>query len=389
MFTFISIIFWGSAFLIVYTWIIYPLCLYLLNKVREAFKSPARSNICYTEELKTVSVVIAAYNEEKVIAGRIENILEQHYPPDRVEIVIASDGSRDRTTEIALRYGARGVKVLDFKNNRGKAPVMNDAVSAARNEILIFTDADTIFDKYFLVSAVRQFSNQSVGCVVGKLKYIEGCKNGVASSEGKYFKYEVKIRGLESSLGILAAASGAAFCCRRDLYVPIRNNEDADVILPLATIVKGRFTVFAPDAVAYDLPPSSVKDELRYRFRDSSLSLAGTLRIISQNLLKIIRKPLLLWGIISHRFLRWFNPVFLLLILISNIYLLFYGKFYLAIFAMQLFFYFIGLIGLVFKSARNNNIVVSMVFSYIVANTGMFWGLIRFCAGKASSSWEN
>lgn len=334
--------------------------------------------------IPTVSIIIAAYNEEKNIEKRIRNILEQDYPTDKIEIIVASDGSTDRTVENAKQYGKYGVKILDFKQNRGRAEVQNDAVKEAKGEIIFFTDAETEFEENFLKNIVKYFS-ENVGCVVGNLIY-RSQKSSISQSEGLYFKFEKKIRELESELGILATASGACMAVRRCLWKDLTPIDDSDFTTPLDVILQGYRVVFAKDAIAYDIPPSSVKGELKARIRQTSKNFIGTLK--RWGMKGWIKHPFVSWGMLSHKILRWFTPFFMLGAFISNIFLLNKGYFYKLIFTGQVAFYILAIFGLIGELFKKRIPIASTIFSFCIANMGMGIGVIKGLIGKAPTSYK-
>ncbi|RLG29429.1 hypothetical protein DRN98_08420, partial [Methanosarcinales archaeon] len=225
-------IFWSSLIILFYTWIGYPFIIYLLTKIKRKPKVPTTP-----DELPSVSIIIAAYNEEKVIARRIKNLLEQDYPKEKMEIIVASDGSTDRTVGIAKQYEKYGVRILDFKQNRGRAAIQNDGVKEAKGEIVVFTDAETEFKKNFLKNITKYFA-ENIGCVVGNLIY-RPKDNSISQSEGLYFKFEKKIRELENRLGILATATGACMAVRKNLWKDLTPIDDSDFTTPLDIILQG------------------------------------------------------------------------------------------------------------------------------------------------------
>ncbi len=382
----IEIIFLFSFIVLFYTWIGYPLVLYMLYRMRShnSSKNYLKNNIY---QLPCVSVIIAAHNEERVIAKRIENLLEQDYPKDKIEIIIASDGSSDRTVEIANNF--KGIKVLDFKENRGRAAVHNDAVKVAKGDILVFTDAQTIFKKDFLNKAIVHFFDKKVGCVVGKLIYKTEPNSVIGRSESTYFNFETKLRESESMLGILIAGTGAALLCRRMLYTPIKESEDVDVMLPLNCAIRGFRTIFESKAIAYDVPPMTINQEMAYRYRDVALSFIGTIRIIFSQFKQFIKRPVLLWSIISRRILRWLTPFFLLSLFTSNLILLSHnGNIYRIIFMFQIFFYLLGAAGWIGSLSQKSIPLASIAYSFIIANIGIMRGIARGIAGKASSAYR-
>ncbi|MCP4023525.1 MAG: glycosyltransferase, partial [Desulfobacteraceae bacterium] len=207
-------LFWISITALFYVYFGY----YLTLKLLYAFIQPTNTLIKKTAApvFPQVSVVIAAFNEEKNIAARIKNLLEQDYP-GQMEIIVASDGSNDNTVSISSQFKKFGVKVLDFKENRGRAKVHNDAIEDAAGDIVVTTDAETIFEKNFITQITAPFQDSRVGCTVGRL-YFWDKKSGIAKAEGLYWKWEVRTRILQDKLGVLMTGTGACTAFRKILF---------------------------------------------------------------------------------------------------------------------------------------------------------------------------
>jgi len=373
-------IFWITLFLIGYVYAAYPLLLSLIVAVKGKILGPGgQHQVSLAEHLPGVTVIIAAHNEEDIIIQRLDNLMVLDYPNDKLEIIVASDGSSDRTVEIARSYNSKDVKVLDFQQNRGRAAVHNDAVVAATGDIIVFSDAETRFAPHFLRKINHYFSNKSVGCVVGNLVYITG-DDTMADAEGLYWKFEKMIRKLESDLGILATASGACMAVRKRLWKELDSTDDVDFITPLDVIVQGFRVRFAPEALAYDFPPQSVGAEFRTRIRQTSKNLTGTLRRWSwQNW---ILHPFVSWSLLSHKLLRWMTPYLLLAIFMST--LLLYDKhwIYTLCFLCLLFSCFLSIVG---YFAEKRGLIVpfaSPLFAFFVANLGMAIGVFNALTGR-------
>ncbi|RLB04932.1 MAG: hypothetical protein DRG83_03730, partial [Deltaproteobacteria bacterium] len=239
--------FWISLTSLIYVYFGYLGFLKLISIVK---KVRTCDTAVYNDCFPIVSVIVAAYNEEKSIGRRIENLLEQNYPKDKLEIIVASDGSTDRTVRIAKQF--LGVKVLDFKENRGRAAIQNDGVKIAKGEVIVFTDSETEFEKNFLRRITEYFFYEKVGCVVGNLVY-RTQRTSISESEGFYWKLEKKLRRLESDLGILSTATGACMAVRKNLWKDLAPIDDSDFTTPLDVILQGYKIVYAPDAIAYDI----------------------------------------------------------------------------------------------------------------------------------------
>jgi len=245
--------------------------------------------------------------------------------------------------------------------------------------------AETEFEKSFLRKIVKYFSDKKVGCVVGNLIYkVED--SPISQSEGLYFKFEKKIRELESKLGILATATGACMAVRKNLWKDLTPIDDSDFTTPLDIILQGYKVVYAPDAIAYDIPPSSVKGELKARIRQTSKNLVGTLKRWGWR--GWIKHPFVSWGLLSHKILRWFTPFFMIGAFISNLFILDKGIFYQLTFAGQVIFYLIAVFGMGGELFKIRIPIASTIFSFCIANIGMGIGVIKGLLGKAPAAFK-
>ena len=273
-----------------------------------------------------VTILVTAHNEEATIAGRIADLLAQDYPREKLEIVVATDGTTDRTHALVEGFMTRGepVRLLPGERRLGKSGTQNAAIPQSCGEIVVLTDAATRFERTFVAEIVKPFEDPRVGCVTGQLQLVQR-PGAVARGQGYYWRYEMKLRGLESDLGLLAVTSGQAMALRRDLFRPIPPHVGDDCIIPLDIAQDGWRVVHWPQAVAYDTFEHDLGRELRSRIRMTMRNLSGTW--LRPRLLDPLRSPgyaLALW---SHKILRWLGAVFLLVLLASGAGLAFSPRF--------------------------------------------------------------
>lgn len=371
-----EIIFWFFIITIFYTYIGYYLLLYSIVLI---FPTKTKGTYRSIEYYPEISIIIAVYNGEKKIDQRIKNLLELNYPKEKIEIIIASDGSNDRTIDVANKHKELGVKVLIFKEHRGRALVHNDAVKIARGEMIVFTDIDTKFNKDFLLHIIKPFSNHSVGCVTGNLNYITN-RSSISKTEGFYFNFEKKVREFESHLGILVSATGACMAIRRTAWKELSPIDDCDFTTPIDIVLQGYKVVFAKEAIAYDIPPDSIKKELLTRVRMTSKNLVGTFK--RWGIMGFFKYPLLGWNLFSHKLLRWFAPFLFVGVFLCNLFLLKEKICYQFIFEGQIVFYFAGLVGLIGEFLEKQIFLASSILSFCVANLGIGIGVIKGLLGK-------
>ena len=279
------------------TYILYPLAIWLLAKV-----FPFR---VHREEITpNVSIIIPAYNEVKHIERKIENTLALEYPKDKVEILVGLDGCTDETPHLIKKFAVRGVKALNFETNRGKTAVQNDLVSRSTGEILIFTDAACFLDVDAICKVTQAFADTRVGCVAGRLRFVDTEANLTTQSQGVYWCYESKLRELESRLGSLIGVDGPLYAVRRGCYVPISNSLISDLMIPLFILAQGKKVVLEADAVVDEDPTYRPENEFNTRRRTTLRGL--TALSAHRMLLNPFRYPLLAFQILFHKFLRWF-----------------------------------------------------------------------------------
>ncbi len=365
-------LFWISSAILLYTFAGYPLLLKVLVIWRGS-RSINRSPI-----EPTVSIIVAAHNEEGRVGRRIENLLALDYPREKLAIIIASDGSTDSTAQIASAYKGEGVVVLPLARG-GRAVCHNEAVKIAHGAILVFTDADTLFDRRFLRRAVSNFADSSVGVVTGRLKYRNEDDATIARHIGYYWRYELILRALESDAGCLLVSSGCCTALRRHLYQPMNPDEDADNVQPIESVLHGHRVVYDSEAIAYDTPPGTIQGEVQARIRMTVKFLTALAR--RWQILNLGRYRLNSLAILSHRLLRYLTPVFLISLLLSNV-LLASASFFPLTLVVQLGFYGLGAMSIMLNRCGIRLSYVSFAGSFGLANFGFMIGIWRFAIGE-------
>jgi len=383
-------VFWILAFIVLYTYFGYPILLKVLslNKKQSKYKN---------ENVVKVTLIIAAHNEEEVIGEKIENSLSLNYPKDKLEIIVASDASTDRTNEIVLEYANQGMILNLQEEHKGKSAILNDTVlRTARGEIVVFTDATTFLKPDALKKLARNFANFKIGAVCTRLIFVNQEDSSISRTEGIYWRYEEFLRRKESEIGILPFVSGAFYGIRKHLYTPVREDLPDDSISPLSVYKKGYQVVFEEEAVAYETMASTVGGEFRIKSRGVTRELGAILSF--KELLNPFKYPLLSWVLFSHRLLRWSVGFFLVFIFALNVFLL-DKPVYLALFLTQVIFYLFASIGFLLESYRllttntNNQLlqakrIFSVPFYYCIVNFAALCGIIQFLLGKKKAVWQ-
>lgn len=366
--------------LLFYTYAGYPAFLWLLGLMRRRNEDQGEPPTEWPE----VSILISAYNEEQVIADRLENLLSVDYPTERLEILVGSDGSTDRTCEIVKAYQPQKVRLIAFTKRRGKASVLNDLMFLARGEVVILTDANTFFQPDAvreLVGALRRYPQACA--VVGRLELRSPASSG--NLDGAYWRYETWIKTLESRFGAVLGANGAIYGFCRERYQPIpRQAIVDDFLIPmLMRLRSGGRVFFIPSARAWETSPERVRDEFRRRVRIGAGDLQA---LIWTWRLLLPWKGMVALTYFSHKVLRWLGPWFLLAGFGGNFWLL--GKpFFDLLFLGQLSFYTLGLGAALFRRVPALGLLATAARYFLVLNAGLFLGFARLSFGVARPTW--
>jgi len=326
-----QVIFWISVAALVYVYAGYPLLVYLVSLIRplEIKKSDATA--------PTVTVLITAYNEEKAIRAKLENTLQIDYAPEKLEILVASDGSTDKTDEIVREFAARGVKLFRQEGRMGKTFTQNKAVEQASGEIILFSDATTAYEKDVLRVMLPNFADESVGCVAGKLIYVDKSKSGVGKGAQSYWNYETFLKKSESLACSLIGASGCLYAVRRSAYQPMYAEACSDFLICTVVYKQGLRSIYEPNAVCTEETNRHANKEMQMRVRVISQTFTDLWR--NREMLNPFRSGFYAVELVSHKVLRYAVPVFLIFLLISSIVLAFYSVFFEIVLAVQIFFY--------------------------------------------------
>jgi cellulose synthase/poly-beta-1,6-N-acetylglucosamine synthase-like glycosyltransferase len=321
-----------------------------------------------------------------VIADKIRNTLALDYPGDRLEITVVSDGSSDRTAELVRSYTAHGVALIDVPVNEGKASAQNRAAHRAIGDILLFTDANVHLPRSAVRKIVNAFRGDHVGCVVGKVTYLNQGETGVSDAEGFYWRYELFLRELESRVGNLAMGSGPIMALRRDLFEPLDPAVSEDFFLPMRAALKGYRTVFVPDAVSTErLFQVSPRDMFSTKVRTITLDTRGL--FLCRGILNPFRYPLYSWGLVSHKLLRWLVPYFLIVLFAANL-LLLDQPFYRFTIAAQILCYALAGAGYLWqRTGSKPPRILGIPFSFCLVNAAAAVGVARFLMGKKAGRW--
>jgi cellulose synthase/poly-beta-1,6-N-acetylglucosamine synthase-like glycosyltransferase len=377
----VRVVFWVCLAGVFYAYVGYPVLIWCLSRLLGRRRHPpAQAGAAWP----SVSLLIAAYNEEADIEKRIETALMTDYPPERLEIVIASDGSSDATADIVRRYAWRGVRLLDYRERRGKAAVLNASLGEVTGDIVVLSDANTQMDPSALRCLVRWFQDPRVGVVCGRLVLVDPLTG--RNVDGLYWKYETFLKRCENRLGALLGANGAIYAIRRALYEPIPEGTIVDdFVIPLrAKLHTGCSIVYDSSAVAQEETPSALGSEFQRRSRIG----AGGFQSLA--LLWPLLHPRFGWtafAFLSHKVLRWLCPFFLLALVVSNICLV-DAPFYQAALLGQTAFYLVSLLA-PFVPVRFRLLkALRLTTMFTGMNAALLVGFYRWVRGSQKAAWK-
>ncbi|MGQ0665548.1 MAG: glycosyltransferase family 2 protein [Nitrospiraceae bacterium] len=374
-----EVIFWAAAGFVIYAYVGYPTILFLLSMLG---KLPVRRD----DITPPVSFIITAHNEEKRIQQKIENSLEQDYPKDRLEIIVASDCSTDRTDEIAMSYGAQEVRLIRATERRGKEHAQKLAVDQASGGIIIFSDVATILSKDGIRNIVKNFHDPSVGCVSSIDQVINN--DGKISGEGAYVRYEMFLRGLESRVNSVVGLSGSFFAARREVCRVWNEDLQSDFNTLLNSVDMGLRGVSDPDSIGYYRNVSDEREEYGRKLR----TLVRGMNVLGRRLplLNPFKYGMFSWQLFSHKVCRWMVPFAMISAVLSNAALISSSSLYGAVFIAQMVFYMSAFVGLQFRSQSRicSRSLFRIPAFFLLSNLSILHAWFRFVSGEKIVSWE-
>lgn len=373
---------WISFGILAYHYLLYPML--VLSLVRIA---PNRHtyNTKLNGDLPSVSLIVAAYNEEKVIVRKIENSLALNYPQELLQIIVVSDGSNDGTSAIVKQYTGQGVVSMHEPARRGKTAALNRSVLAARGDIILFSDANNDYNPDAVRALVRHFDDPSVGGVCGIKRIREARDRESSEGDSLYWRYESAIKLAESKLGSITNGDGEIFAVRRLLYQPMDEtviNDDAELTLHI--IQKGYRVLYEPEAESYEYASIDIRDDFYVKVR----MVAGGFQTIARHASFLL--PPRSWftlAFFSHKVLRWTAPLFLIAMLVTCLALA-AEPLYAAILAMQLGFYGLATAGWLMRGRTHLPTIIYVPFYFCAMNTAAFFGLLRYLRRNQQVQWQ-
>jgi cellulose synthase/poly-beta-1,6-N-acetylglucosamine synthase-like glycosyltransferase len=374
-----EIIFWIAVVAIAYTYAGYPLLLMLISAFRA---KPVRRK----EFTPAVTVIIAAYNEERDIAEKLENTLVLDYPKSKLEILVTSDCSSDRTDEIVRGFADRGVRLHRQAERLGKTAAQNAAAEKATGEILLFSDATTHYRPDVLKRLIPSFADASVGCVTGNVIYSHDADSSVSHGTRSYWNYEFLLKKHESAITSLIGVCGCMYAVRKSAYIPLYHEACSDFLMATTMVRQGLRAVYEPDAVCVEEPNAKGSKELAVRVRIITQTLADLWR--NRDVLNPFRKGFYAVQLLSHKVMRYLVPLFMIAVFITSALLALNSLFYAVIFIAQVVFYLAAAAAALMVRLGINSRLLALPQYFVITNVACLLALIKLVRGERYVRWE-
>lgn len=376
---FLETVFVTSVVALLYAYLGYPLFVWFVSLIRPL-------SVEKSEIEPFVTILITAYNEEKILRQKIENTFEIDYPKEKLEILVASDGSTDATDKIAREFSDSGVKLFRQEGRKGKTYTQNKAVEKCSGEIIVFSDATTIYEKNVLREILPNFADESVGCVAGKLVYVDDAKSGVGSGAKKYWNYETFLKEKESLACSLIGASGCLYAVRKSAYRPMYPEACSDFLICTVLYRQNLRTIFEPKAFCIEETNRQTDKELQMRVRVISQTFYDLWK--NRDMLNPLKSGFFAIELLSHKLLRYAVPLFLILIFLSSVLLAFSSTIFLLISALQIGFYLSALLAWFLEKAKIKTGIFAVPLYFVLANTASAIAFYKFLRGEKFARWE-
>ncbi|MBN9299906.1 MAG: glycosyltransferase family 2 protein [Filimonas sp.] len=381
------ILFWLSLFLVFYTFFGYGILLYILVKVRGIVKGK-RPIAAPGDFTPTLTLIIAAYNEEASMEEKIQNTLALNYPADKFQIIIVTDGSSDNTPAIVARYPQ--IRLLHKPERTGKIAAVHRAMDTVNTEVAVFTDANTFLNKDALLYICRHYKDEKIGAVSGEKRVHAEESADATAGEGFYWKYESMLKKWDAELYSVVGAAGELFSVRTALYQPVEKDTILDdFMISLLIAEKGYRIAYEPLAYATETGSESIGEELKRKVRIAAGGIQSILRL--KKLANPFINPVLTFQYISHRVLRWtITPFLMILAFVLNGIIAWQtsSPLYIAVFALQVLFYAMALLGWIMEKRQLKIKILFIPYYFCMMNYAVMAGIRRYMRGGQSAAWE-
>ena len=374
-------LYWSSLAALAYVYFGYPALLAL--GVRMARSRAVRKG----DAQPPVTLIISAYNEEAVIEEKLTNSLALDYPADRLEILVVSDASSDRTDAIVESFAGNRVKLHRMPERSGKTLGLNEAIRLATGEIVVFSDANAHYRKDAIARLIRNFSDPDVGAVTGESRYRIDDDDLSTESENAYWKYELWLKKRESALGSLIGGDGAIYAIRRSLYRDMDASDLSDFVNPLQIVSQGYRNLYEPEAVSHESGAEDFAAEFRRKVRIVNRAWRATWKM--RSLLNPARHGWFALQFLSHKVLRWLAPVFMIVLFVANAFMWRRSGFYAASLVAQTLFYGLALAGWRLASSRWRSKLITIPHYFCSVNLASLIGILDAARGRTYTTWNS
>ena len=372
-------IFLTTVALIGFVYAGYPILMFIFSRLygKTARRAPIRPR---------VSLIIAARNEEKAIGEKLENALSLDYPKEKFEIIVASDASTDRTDEIVRSFAGRGVILHRQEKRHGKTRAQHRAASVSSGDILIFSDATTIYEPDVVEKIVRNFADPNVGCVAGQLVYLDRKSSAVSSGCKSYWNYEKRLKEWESSFHSLIGVSGCLYAVRRSCYAKIAKDMIDDFVIAIEIQIQGLRTIYEPLAISKEDANLRTKDEMRMRIRVIEQTITALYNY--REVLNLYKHGQFAFQLLCHKVLRYLIPAFLMVALVANYFAWEGTNFFMYTFIAQIAVYLAALGGYLGDRFNYKLGPLAIPYYFMLVNIATVRAFIKFMRGEAHVVWE-
>ncbi len=374
-----EIIFWLSAGALFYTYVGYPLLIFVVSTLRP--RRVERGNYA-----PLVTMIVTAYNEEGALAAKLENTLALDYPRALLEVIVASDCSTDRTDEIARAFASKGVRLHRQTQRLGKTAAQNAAVTKARGEIVLFSDATSLYAPDVLKKILPNFADESIGCVGGRLIYVDPGDTHVGRGAKSYWNYETFLKRHESRVCSLIGVSGCLYAVRRAAYVPLYHEACSDFIIATKMIEQGLRTIYEPDAVCTEETNQQHDNELRMRVRIIAQTFTDLWR--HRAMLNPLHSGLYGIQLLSHKLMRYLVPLLLIALFAASASLSGVSISYRLFFVAQSIGYACGAMSWLLENLGVRSRILALPHYFVLANVASLIAMIKFLRGERYARWE-
>ncbi|GAX62954.1 glycosyltransferases [Candidatus Scalindua japonica] len=377
----LKVIFWISGLMIIYPYVGYIVLLWTISLFVSKINRESTALV-----LPKVTLLISAYNEEFVIKDKILNSLSLDYPKDLIEIVVVSDGSDDGTGSIVEQYEDQGVMLRHFEGRIGKTACLNKAVVLSKGEIVVFSDANSNYDKDAIKNLVRHFCDQKIGFVTGTTKYVTNSDENAIESVGLYSRIEKFTKMLESRIGSCVGADGAIFAVRKSLYQPLKDYDINDFVIPLSVVKQNHRGILESSAFCIEKTASDIRGEFSRQIRITN----RTIRAIFNNasLLNPFCCGFFSLELLSHKVCKFLVPFFMLIMFFTNMMLISQGSLYVAVFIAQICFYLIAIINHSLHFLPVLSKLASASYTFTTVNLAILLGWVQYLKGETYTTWS-